>query len=93
MAISLVYCQASLNEAVGDLEGGSICWTKRVYVRTPLPAVRPIAAMKAHVGVRQGRLTKALRWADERDLSVDDELELHARVEHGHPDQITHRSI
>jgi LuxR family maltose regulon positive regulatory protein len=47
---------------------------ERQYVRTPLPVVRPITAMKTRVWVGQGRLAEALGWARERGLSVDDDL-------------------
>jgi LuxR family maltose regulon positive regulatory protein len=68
--------QARLKETLGDLDGALdlLREAERRYVRTPLPKVRPIAALKTRVWVAQGRLTEALGWARERGLSVDDDL-------------------
>jgi LuxR family maltose regulon positive regulatory protein len=76
--------QARLNETLGDLDGALdlLDKAKRLYVRTPLPDVRPIAAMKTRVWVAQGRLTEALGWARERGLSVDDDLSYLREFEH-----------
>ncbi len=76
--------QARLKETLGDLEGAldMLDEAERQYVRTPLPIVRPIAAMKTRVWVRQSRLTEALGWARERGLSVDDDLSYLREFEH-----------
>ena len=68
--------QARLEESRGNLDGALdlLNKAKRLYVRTPLPQVRPIAALKARVWVKQTKLTRALGWARERSLSVDDDL-------------------
>jgi len=47
-----------------------------------VPDARPIAAMKARVFVKQGRLSEALGWAHERGLSFDDELNFMREFEH-----------
>ncbi len=54
----------------------------QVYVRTPLPDLRPIAAMKARVWVKQGRLAEALAWAREQSLSIHDDLSYLREFEH-----------
>lgn len=46
----------------------------RVYVKNPIPILQPIAARKARVYLKQGRLDKAQLWARERGLSVTDEV-------------------
>jgi LuxR family maltose regulon positive regulatory protein len=76
--------QARLQESLGDLDGALdlLDEAERVYVRTPVPDVRPIAAMKARVWVRQGRLTEALDWAHRRGLSGSDELGYLREFEH-----------
>jgi LuxR family maltose regulon positive regulatory protein len=76
--------QARLKETLGDLDGALdlLDEAERVYVRTPLPDVRPIAAMKARVWVRQGRVAEALDWARERGLSIDDDLSYLREFEH-----------
>ena len=76
--------QARLKETQGDLDGALdlLDEAERLYVRTPLPDVRPIAALKARVWVAQGRLAEALDWARERGLSVDDDLSYLREFEH-----------
>ena len=68
--------QARLKETQGDLDDalGLLHEAERLYVRTPVPDVRPIAALKTRIWVAQGRLTEALGWTRERGLSVDDDL-------------------
>jgi len=76
--------QARLRETWGDLEAALdlLDEAKRVYVRIPVPDIRPIEALKARVYVRQGRLTKALDWVHERGLPVDDDLSYLREFEH-----------
>ncbi len=67
---------ARLKEAQGDLDGalGLLDEAERVQIRNPLPDMRPIAAFKARVWLKQGNLDKAMEWAREQGLSVDDDL-------------------
>jgi LuxR family maltose regulon positive regulatory protein len=76
--------QARLKQDEGDLDAALdlLDEAKRVYVRNPVPDLRPIEAVKAQVYLRQGRLTKAQDWALERGLSVDDELSYLREFEH-----------
>lgn len=76
--------QARLKQTLGDLDSALelLDEAERLYVRTPLPEVRPIAAMKTRVWARQGRLSEALGWARERGLSVHDELSYLSEFEH-----------
>jgi LuxR family maltose regulon positive regulatory protein len=53
-----------------------------VFVRTPLPDVRPIAALKTQIWVTQGRIAEALSWARERSLSANDDLSYVREFEH-----------
>ncbi|MDQ3810072.1 MAG: LuxR C-terminal-related transcriptional regulator, partial [Chloroflexota bacterium] len=55
---------------------------QRLYVRSPDPEVCPVAAVKARVWVRQGKLAEALGWVRERSLSVDDDLGYLREFEH-----------
>lgn len=75
---------ARIKEAQGDLDGALdlLDEAERLYVRSPAPDVRPIAALKARVRVRQGRLAEALDWAREQELSVDDDLSYLREFEH-----------
>jgi LuxR family maltose regulon positive regulatory protein len=76
--------QARLKEAEGDLEAAldQFDEAKHLYIRVSLPDIRPLEALKARVYVKQGKLTKALAWARERDLSVDDDLSYLREFEH-----------
>lgn len=76
--------EARLSEAQGDLQGALALLdeAERVFVRTPLPEFRPIAALKARVLVEQGRLAEAAAWARERGLSADDALSYLREFEH-----------
>jgi len=80
----LCIAEARIKVAQGDLGGALelLDEAERQYIRTPLPDVRPITALKTRVWVAQGRLAEALSWARERDLSVDDELSYLREFEH-----------
>jgi LuxR family maltose regulon positive regulatory protein len=68
--------QAQLKEAAGDLEAALAFLeeAKRAYVRSTLPDLRPIAALKARIYLKQGRPDKVRAWAEERGLSLADEV-------------------
>jgi LuxR family maltose regulon positive regulatory protein len=68
--------QVRLNEYQGDLDGALALLneSERLYIRTPLPDLQPIPAMKARIWVTQGKLTQALEWVREQGLSADDDL-------------------
>src|SRR4030065_1416456 len=68
--------QAQLREAAGDLETALALLdeAKRGYVQTLVPDLRPIAALKARIYLKQGRLEKARAWVAERRLSLHDEV-------------------
>ncbi len=76
--------QARLKETEGDWDAALdlLDEATRLYVRTPVPDIRPIEAVKARVYVRQGRLTRSLAWVQARDLSVDDDLSYLREFEH-----------
>jgi LuxR family maltose regulon positive regulatory protein len=80
----LCVSQARLKEAQGDLDGALALLdeAERVHIRSPLPDVRPVAALKARVWLKQGRLAEALGWAREQGLSVDDDLLYTREFEH-----------
>jgi LuxR family transcriptional regulator, maltose regulon positive regulatory protein len=75
---------ARIRETEGDLEGALelLDEAERRYTSDFGPKVRPIAAMKARVHIRQGRLSDALAWARSRDLSAEDELSYVREFEH-----------
>ncbi len=80
----LCVSQARLKEAQGDLEGALALLdeAERVYIRGPLPDVRPVAALKARVWLKQGRLAQALGWAREQGLLVGDSIRYAREFEH-----------
>jgi LuxR family maltose regulon positive regulatory protein len=72
----LCISQARLKETRGDLDGALALLdeAERVHIRSPLPDVRPVAALKARIWLKQGRLAKALGWAREQGLAVEDDI-------------------
>ena len=67
--------EAGVRVADGDLAGAltMLDAAERVYDLDFSPDVRPVAAMRARVWVRQGRPELALAWAADRGLSVSDD--------------------
>jgi LuxR family maltose regulon positive regulatory protein len=76
--------QAQLKEAAGDLETALALLdeAKRVYIQTEVPDLRPIAALKARIHLKQGRPDKARAWAAERGLSLADQVSYLHEFEH-----------
>ena len=64
--------QARLKESAGEWGSALELFdeARRVYVKNPIPILQPIAAHKARVYLKQGRLDKAQAWARERSLSM-----------------------
>jgi len=73
----MALAQGELDDALDLLDEA-----ERLYYRSPVPDVRPVAALKTRVWVRQGRLTEALGWAHERGLSAHDNLSYLREFEH-----------
>jgi LuxR family maltose regulon positive regulatory protein len=76
--------QSQLKEAAGDLETALALLdeAKRVYIQTVVPDLRPIAALKARIHLKQGRPDKVRVWAAERGLSLADEVSYLHEFEH-----------
>ena len=76
--------QAQIKVDQGDLSGALdlLDEAQSLYFRTPVPNVRPIAAWKTQVWVRQGRLREAFTWVREQGLSVDEDLSYLREFEH-----------
>jgi LuxR family maltose regulon positive regulatory protein len=76
--------QALISQSEGDLDGALelLKEAERLFYRSPIPDVRPIAALKARVLVARGRLAEALAWVRARGLSVDDDLSYLREYEH-----------
>jgi LuxR family maltose regulon positive regulatory protein len=75
---------ARIKEAQGDLEGALALLheAERRYVGDFFPEVRPVAALKARVWLRQGSVGDALAWARERGLSAEDDPSYLREFEH-----------
>jgi LuxR family maltose regulon positive regulatory protein len=71
-------------KAAGDLETALALLdkAKRGYIQTLLPDLRPIAALKARIYLKQGRPDKARAWAAERELSLADDVSYLHEFEH-----------
>jgi LuxR family maltose regulon positive regulatory protein len=80
----LCLAQARLKEAEGELDSALelLDTAERLYVRNPMPDLRPVAALKTRVWIGQGKLAEALDWARELDLSIDDDLSYLHEFEH-----------
>ena len=76
--------QARIQESAGAWEAALdlLDAASRLYVRNPVPDVRPVAAIKARISIRQGGLTAALAWAAEHGLSTADDLSYGREFEH-----------
>jgi LuxR family maltose regulon positive regulatory protein len=63
--------QAYLKESEGDFDAALdlLDEAQRYYVRTPIPNLRPVDAMKARIYLKQDRLDKAQAWAAKSGLS------------------------
>lgn len=75
---------AHLREVAGDPEGALdlLDEAERVYVPDFFPRVRPIAARKARILIRQGRLAEAAHWQAEAGVAVGDDLTYLREFEH-----------
>jgi LuxR family maltose regulon positive regulatory protein len=76
--------QAQLRCAQGDPRAalGFLDEAERLFVRTPMPDLRPVAAIRARIWAGEGMVGDALAWARERGLSVDDDLDFLREYEH-----------
>ena len=66
----------------GDAALSLLDEAERVFVQTPVPTVRPVAACRARLWIREGRLAEAQRWTQSRGITADDELHYLTEFEH-----------
>jgi LuxR family maltose regulon positive regulatory protein len=79
-----IMAQALLHEAADAWDAALERLTEaaRVYVKNPVPITQPIEAYKARIYLKQGRLDRAQIWAQERGISVEDEVRYLSEYEH-----------
>ncbi len=75
---------ARLQEARGDLEGALTLLeeAEQLSAQNPLPEIWPVAALKARVWIKQGHLSGARKWTQQRGLSAADSLTFLREYEH-----------
>ncbi len=78
------FSQARFKETQNNLNGALelLNEAEKLHIRTPLPDLYPISAMKARIWVAQGRLTKALEWINGQRLAVNDKLSFLSEFDH-----------
>lgn len=75
--------QARFQESAGEWDAALelLDDARRVYVKNPVPIIRPVEARQARIHLKQGRLDKAEAWVRERGLSLGDEASYLAEYE------------
>ena len=78
------FTRARSKAARGDFNGAidELVTGERLFYRHPVPDVRPLAAATARVRIEQGRVAEARAWADERRLTIHDDLAYLREYEH-----------
>ncbi|MEM7346051.1 MAG: tetratricopeptide repeat protein, partial [Chloroflexota bacterium] len=76
--------QARIKQAEGDLNSALnlLRQAEHLHYRSPVPNVRPAAALKTRILLQQGRLDEAMGWVAERKLSAADDLSYLREFEH-----------
>ena len=79
-----ICARARVRKALGNLDGviEMLNGAERLYYRHPIPDVRPLKALIARTWLAQGKVTEALQWAREQDLSPGDDLSYLREFEH-----------
>jgi LuxR family maltose regulon positive regulatory protein len=75
---------ARLRQLDGDLDGALdlLDDAERFYNSDFSPDVQPVSAVRARMCIARGRLSDALDWVRERELSADDDLDYVREFEH-----------
>ena len=80
----LYVAEAYMRQINGDFDGALslLDQAEQVYMQTPLPDLRPLAALKARIWIIQGRLSDAVGWLHTQKLSIDDQLSYLREFDH-----------
>ena len=83
-AARLYTVMARIEYARGDADAAHTLLDEadRVFIQSPAPNVRPVAAWKARYRLCEGNLAQAQRWAQARGIAVDDDLHYLTEFEH-----------
>lgn len=83
-AYRLFCASARIAAAQGDVPAAfaQLQAAERRYQATAVPDVQPIAALEARVRLQQGQVARAQAWAQQRGLSLQDELSYEREFEH-----------
>ncbi len=76
--------QARMKKARGELDAALdlLNEAETHYIRTPVPDLYPVEALKARVWIDQGKLAEAGQWVREQGLSFKDDLSYIREFEH-----------
>lgn len=76
--------QALIKESQGEFEAALdlLDEAELLYIRIPLPEIRPINALKARLQIKTGQLIEASAWVHSTGLSVEDDLSYVREFEH-----------
>lgn len=83
-AYRLYTAMARVKESHGDWDGALelLRRAERQYKRDAIPHVRPAAALRARLWIRQGKLAEAWKWAHAQGVAADGELSYLREFEH-----------
>ncbi len=76
--------QALECEALGNFDDAlaNLNEAERLFIQTPLPNVRPVGAQRARLFLRHGQVGRAVEWAQNQGLTIEDELNFLKEYEH-----------
>jgi LuxR family maltose regulon positive regulatory protein len=76
--------QASIKGSLGKLDEAmdSLNEAEKYYLRSPIPDIQPLYALKTRMMIRQGKRIRVADWMKENGLKVEDGLEYIREFEH-----------
>jgi len=76
--------QARLNETYGDLDLAykHLDYAEHLYIRTPLPDIQTISALKARIWIKQGKFDRATNWANGVRVSPEENVSFIKEYDH-----------
>jgi LuxR family maltose regulon positive regulatory protein len=76
--------QARINEAKGAYEEAleQLAKAEHLYIRNPIPDVKPISALRTRLWIKLGRLAESMDWAKQEKITIHDTLSYLREFEH-----------